>query len=95
MNIPRKRSGSNSKKTKEKYETLFKNEDSEDMSESFLKEIINSVIICENFEIEVNKIVNIDQSAGVRKNLNVLLKECLKSLDSGESRLPRNFQLLD
>lgn len=84
MNIPRKRSGSNSKKTKEKYEALFKNESEEMISESLLTEIINSNINCENFEIEVMKIVNIDQAANVRRNFNLLIKECIKSLDSGE-----------
>lgn len=84
MNIPRKRSGSNSKKTKEKYEVLFKNEESEEVNESLLTEIINSKLVCENFEIEVMKIVNIDQSAVVRRNLNQLIKECINSLDSSE-----------
>lgn len=84
MNIPRKRSGSNSKKTKEKYELLFKNEESDEVNENLLHEIINSNIVCENFETEVMKIVNIDQSAVVRKNLNLLLKECIKLLDSGK-----------
>lgn len=85
MNIPRKRSGSNSKKTKEKYELLFKNEESDEVNENLLHEIINSSIVCENFEIEVMKIVNIDQSTVVKKNLNLLLKECIKLLDSGEN----------
>lgn len=83
MNIPRKRSGSHSKKTKEKYEVLFKNEEIEEINENILTEIINSNINCENFEIDVMKIVNIEQSAIVRKNLNQLIKECIKSLDSG------------
>lgn len=83
MNIPRKRSGSNSKKTKEKYEVLFKNEESEEITESLLAEIINSNISLDNFEIEVMKIVNIDQSVVVRRNLNLLIKEGIKSLDSG------------
>lgn len=92
MNIPRKRSGSNSKKTKEKYELLFKNDESEELSENLLNEIINSKSsTCENFEIEVMKIVNIDQSAVVRKNLSLLLKHCIKSLDSGEINLKRNL----
>ena len=82
--IPRKRSGSNSKKTKEKYEILFKNEETEELNDNLLKEIIFSNINCDNFEDQVMKIVNIDQSAVVRKNLNLLLKECLKQLDSGE-----------
>lgn len=84
MNIPRKRSGSNSKKTKEKYELLFRNEESDEINENLLNEIINSNIVCENFEIEVMKIVNIDQSSVVRKNLNLLIKECIKSLDTGK-----------
>lgn len=86
MNIPRKRSGSNSKKTKEKYELLFKNEESDEVNENLLQEIINSNIVCENFEIEVMRIVNIDQSIVVRKNLNLLMKECIKYLESGEIR---------
>lgn len=93
MNIPRKRSGSNSKKTKEKYELLFKNEESEEITENFLQEILNSNIICENFEIEVMKIVNIDQSTVVRRNLNLLFKECLKTLDSGKK--PKHCASLD
>lgn len=86
MNIPRKRSGSNSKKTKEKFEVLFKNEESEEINENLLIEIINSNINPENFEIEVMKIVNIDQSTVIKKNLNLLIKECIKSLDSGNSK---------
>lgn len=87
MNIPRKRSGSNSKKNREKYELLFKNEESDEINESLLNLIINSNIACENFEIEVMKIVNIDQSVVVRRNLNLLIKECIKSLDSGEEKI--------
>lgn len=84
MNIPRKRSGSNSKKTKEKFELLFKNEDSEEITENFLQDVIMSNILCENFEIEVMKIVNIEQSTVVKKNLNLLFKACLSSLDTGK-----------
>jgi hypothetical protein len=84
MNIPRKRSGSNSKKTKEKYELLFKNEESDEINEKLFADIITSNVNSENFEVEVMKIVNIEQSAVVRRNLNLLLKECIKSLDSGE-----------
>lgn len=83
MNIPRKRSGSNSKKTKEKYELLFKNEESDEITENLLSEIIKSKIILENFDIEVLK-VDIEKSGKVRKNLNLLIKECINSLDSGE-----------
>lgn len=87
MNIPRKRSGSNSKKTKEKYELLFRNEESEELNENILQEIIekSSRIVFESFE-DLIKIVNIEQSAVVRRNLNSLIKECIKSLDSGEIR---------
>lgn len=85
MNIPRKRSGSNSKKTKEKFELLFKNEESDDITDTLIQEIINSNLNCESFEIEIMKIVNVEQSTVVKKNLNVLVKECIKSLDSGES----------
>lgn len=86
MNIPRKRSGSGSKKTKEKFELLFRNEESEEITKNFLHEIINSNLNCESFESEVMKIVNIDQSAVVRKNLNRLINECIKTLDSGEKQ---------
>lgn len=84
MNIPRKRSGSNSKKTKEKYEVLFKNEESEEINENLLRSIINSNIVYENFETDLMKIVNIEHSPFVRKNLNLLFKECIKSLDSSK-----------
>lgn len=84
MNIPRKRSGSNSKKTKEKFEILFKNEESEEINENLLTEISVEFINFENFEIEINKIVDIDKLAVVKKNLNLFIKECIKSLDSGE-----------
>lgn len=84
MNIPRKRSGSNSKKTKEKFELLFKNEESDEITDALIQEVINSNLNLENFDFEIMKIVNIEQSPVVRKNLNVLLKECIKSLDSGE-----------
>lgn len=87
MNIPRKRSGSNSKKTKEKFEVLFKNEESDELNEILLQEIISSNIVYENFETEVMRIVNIDQSPFVRKNLNLLLKECIRSLDSRKFRI--------
>lgn len=84
MNIQRKRSGSNSKKTKEKYELLFNNEETNDISETLLYEIINSNIVCANFETEVMKIVDIDQCSVVRKNLYLLLKKCTKLLDSSK-----------
>lgn len=84
MNIPRKRSGSNSKKTKEKFELLFKNEESDEVTDALIVEVINSNLNLENFDFEIMKIVNIEQSPVVRKNLNVLLKECIKSLDSGK-----------
>lgn len=84
MNIPRKRSGSNSKKTKEKFELLFKNEETDDITDNLVQEIINSNLNCESFEIEIMKIVNVDQSTVVRKNLNMLVKACIASLDSGE-----------
>lgn len=84
MNIPRKRSGSNSKKNKEKFELLFKNEESDEITDALIQEIINSNLNCENFDFEIMKIVNIEQSTVVRKNLNVLFKECIKSLDSGK-----------
>jgi hypothetical protein len=84
MNIPRKRSGSNSKRTKEKFEALFKNDESEEITENLWTEIIESSISLENFEIEIFKIIDVEKSAVVRKNLNVFIKECIKSLDSGE-----------
>lgn len=85
MNIPRKRSGSNSKKSKEKYEILFKNEESEEISENVLSEIIcSSIALLENVELEINKILNIEQATVVKRNLNQLIKECIKYLESGE-----------
>lgn len=84
MNIPRKRSGSNSKKTKEKFEVLFKNEESEEITENILLEIIESKINVDNFEFEILKIVDIDKLAVVRKNLNLFIKTCIACLDSGK-----------
>lgn len=81
MNIPRKRSGSNSKKTKEKYELLFKNEESEEIN---FEEIRDSKINLENFDIEVMKLTEIEKLPVVRKNLHLLIKECINSLDSGK-----------
>lgn len=92
MNIPRKRSGSNSKKTKEKFELLFKNEESDEITDALIQEVINSNLNLENFDFEIMKIVNIEQSPVVRKNLNVLLKECIKSLDSGELNRTRSLK---
>ena len=87
MNNPRKRSGSNSKKTKEKFELLFKNEETDEINENLLQEIISSNINCESFETEVMKIVNIDHCDVVRNNLNLFLKECIKSIDTGKTFL--------
>lgn len=100
MNIPRKRSGSNSKKTKEKYEVLFKNEESDEVNKNLLIEIIGTKIQLENFEIEVMKIVDIEKSTVVRKNLNLLIRECINSLDSGEiwkiiRKLPAGLKVSD
>jgi hypothetical protein len=84
MNIPRKRSGSNSKKFKEKYEILFKNEEGEEISENLLAEIIYSIISVESIELEINKIVNIEQTNVVKRNINQLIKECIKFLEPGK-----------
>jgi transcriptional regulator with GAF, ATPase, and Fis domain len=83
MNIQRKRSGSQTKKTKEKYEVLFKNEESEEISEN-LSEIIDNKILIENFEESLNKVVDIEKSVVIKKNINLLIKECINSLDTGE-----------
>lgn len=84
MNIPRKRSGSNSKRTKEKFEIIFKNEESEELNENLFDEILSSVINVENFETEIMKIVNIEQSAVVKKNLNLFFKHCINTIDLGK-----------
>lgn len=82
MNIPRKRSGSNSgKKIKEKYEVLFKNEETEEIS-VLIKEFLPCKTQLEYFEQEINK-VNFEQSLIIKKNFNLLLKECINGL-SGE-----------
>jgi hypothetical protein len=82
MNIPRKRSGSGSgsKKAKEKYEVLFKNEESDEISENNLNEIINCVnsINLESFQEIIKS--NIEHAA-VKKNLSLFLKKCISSLD--------------
>ena len=85
MNIPRKRSNSNSnKKSKEKYEILFKNEENEDfrVNVDIVQDIVKSLnsIVLESFELEVSK-VNFEQSPIVKKNFELLLKECIKSIE--------------
>lgn len=86
MNIPRKRSNSNNsnKKTKEKYEILFKNEENEDfrLNVNIICDIIKSVnsIALESFELEISK-VSFEQSLIVKKNFELLLKECIKDLE--------------
>lgn len=83
----RKRSGSNSKKTKEKYEVLFKNDESADeLSENIMLEIIQiNQINLENFESEISK-CNFEQQPIVKRNFNSLMKYCIKSIeyDDGE-----------
>lgn len=81
-----KRSGSSSKKTREKYEVLFKNEentlnDEITVNENLLSEIINSssTINFETFENEVLK-CNFEQAL-FKKNFNLLLNECIHELD--------------
>ena len=91
MNIPRKRSNSNSnKKSKEKYEILFKNEENEDfrVNEQCLKDVINSVnsIVLESFELEISK-VNLEQSLIIKKNFELLLKECIKHIDAEGNKI--------
>ena len=77
MSFPRKRSGSNSKKLKEKYEVLFKHEEMEESNENVLLEIIISPNInLENMELEVSK--NFDQPA-VKKNISRFMKYCINN----------------
>lgn len=83
MNIPRKRSGSNSKRTKEKFEILFK-EDCDEATLAQLDEIVAGMINVESFEIDVMKIVNIDQSPAVRRNLGALFSHCIDGINLGE-----------
>lgn len=76
MSFPRKRTWSNSKKTKEKYDVLFKNEETEELSENVLMEILYSQnkIELEIFEMEISK--NIDHPA-VKKNISLFMKYCI------------------
>lgn len=87
MNIPRKRSGSGSKKSKEKYDVLLKNTDeNEELTENVLNEIINSsnAINLEVLELDVSKI-NFDNAVVVKRNFGLLLKLCVRNLiDDGE-----------
>lgn len=85
MSFPRKRSGSNSKKSKEKFEILFKVADeSDELSESLLIEITNSFqnLAFENFELEIQK-ANLENAA-VKKNLNSILKFAIKTIEFNE-----------
>lgn len=77
MNIPRNRSNSN-KKLKEKYEVLFKNEE----TELPFNEVICSVnsINLDTFEQKIAE-VNFEQAVNIRNNFKFLFKACLKDLE--------------
>lgn len=82
MSFPRKRSGSNSKKSKEKYEILFKTaEDSEELSEN-LGTLTNTLASAslENFELDLSK-ANFE-NAVIKKNFNLLLKYCIDNIET-------------
>lgn len=86
MSFPRKRSGSNSKKLKEKYEVLFKHEEMEEANEAVLLEIIISPNInLENLELEVCK--NFDQPA-VKKNISRFMKYCINNCNECDDGKP-------
>lgn len=87
MSFPRKRSGSNSKKLKEKYEVLFKNEETEELNESVLLEIIISQNInnIDNLELEIFK--NLDQPA-VKKNISRFMKYCINNCNECDDGKP-------
>lgn len=96
MSFPRKRSGSNSKKSKEKFEILFKTtEENEELSENLLMEISNSLqtLSLETFELEVQK-ANFE-SEKVKKNFNAILKFCINSMESeDEKKISSNLRIL-
>lgn len=84
----RKRSGSNSnKRHKEKiinlYELVFKNEEFQNKDE-FWEEFLSCNPNFEHLEMEIIKISAMDQATAVKTNLNLLITQCIKSLDCGE-----------
>lgn len=86
MSFPRKRSGSNSKKQKEKYEVLFKNDETEELSENMMLEIINNShnINLENLELDIGKSYDLP---AVKKNLSQFMRYCINNCnaeDDGE-----------
>lgn len=87
MSFPRKRSGSNSKKSKEKFEVLFKSaEEGDELSENILVEISNSLqnLALDSFELEVQK-ANFENVV-VKKNFNSLLKFSINSIGSDDEK---------
>lgn len=87
MSFPRKRSGSNSKKLKEKYEVLFKHEETEELNENLLLEIIISqnIINLENLELEFSK--NFDNPA-VKLNITRFMKYCISNCNEFDDGKP-------
>lgn len=90
MITTRKRSGSNSKRPKEKiinfYELLFRNEEFQNKEDEFWNE---EFFLCspnqEHLESEIMKISsNLEQTVAIRKNLNLLITQCINTLDCGE-----------
>lgn len=87
MIATRKRSGSNSKRPKEKiiyiYEMLFKNEQFQNIDNIFWDEFFMFTPNVEHFESEIIKISNFEQVPYVRANINLLISQCLRALESG------------
>jgi hypothetical protein len=86
----RKRSGSNSKRPKEKiiyiYELLFKNEQFVNIDSIFWEEFFMFNPNIEHFEAEILKLSNIEQVPFVKNNINLLINQCIKALESGKSK---------
>lgn len=86
----RKRSGSGSKRPKEKvvyiYELLFRGEDPVNNKESWINEFWDSFFLLqpnvESLENELTKLSN-DQLLLVKGNIKLLFTQCIQMLESG------------
>lgn len=83
----RKRSGSGSKRPKEKvvyiYELLFRGEDPAKTNTEFWNEFFLLQPNVDSLEAEFSKLTS-DQLIGVKDNINIVFTQCINMLESGK-----------
>lgn len=92
MITTRKRSNSRSKRSKEKiinfYEILFRNEDfaQQNKDEEFWNDFFTCSPNLEHLEGEIVKFqnANLEQFGPLKSNFNLLITQCINTLDSGK-----------